>query len=170
VLEVLQEISKVPVATRAWRGVASEAFSDNKFFALSPDVGRKWNLIVNSLQVDKQSFTELLSRVSATPPATLFSNREAEIFSKMLSLRRLSITMFVAETNQYVNHLPAIQEKLVDLLKSGMSPLLHAEVCCQRRNEYNTKLTLMIGLSLHESLTLSPVSAQPRWNLACDPD
>jgi hypothetical protein len=49
---------------------------------------------------------------------------------RSLNLRRLSLVMFAAGRNHFIVQLPAIQEKLVDLLRtSNVSSAVHSEVC-----------------------------------------
>lgn len=48
---------------------------------------------------------------------------------RSLNLRRLSFALFAGERNQYLGQLPAIQEKLVDLLRSStLAPVVLSEV------------------------------------------
>lgn len=126
---LLQEVAKIQSATRAWRGITSEAFNDPKFFHMNPRAGQRWNSLIHSLQsADKQAFPELVARVSTTSSGNLFSNREAEIASRVVALRRVSYAVFVGGKNTYLTHLPIIQEKLVEVLRSGLSPIVLGEV------------------------------------------
>ena len=46
-----------------------------------------------------------------------------------MNLRRLSFVLFAAEINHYLTDLPAIQEALVDILRTSVvSPKVHSEV------------------------------------------
>ena len=46
-----------------------------------------------------------------------------------MNLRRLSFVLFAAEVNHYLTDLPAIQEALVDILRTSVvSPRVHSEV------------------------------------------
>lgn len=60
--------------------------------------------------------------------ANIFTNRELESLSRALSLRRLTYVLFTGEKDRYLTQLPLIQEKLVDLLRSPVGDMVHAEV------------------------------------------
>lgn len=78
---------------------------------------------------DKDRFIELLSRIQAGPSSNIFINRESEMISRSLNLRRLSFVLLAADNNHYLTQLPSIQEKLVDILRNDVvSPQVHSEV------------------------------------------
>ena len=82
--------------------------------------------LINS---DGERFGELLGRISAAPSANIFTNREQEMMSRSSNLRRLTFVLLAAEENHYLTQLPAIQEKLVDILRTNVvSPRVHSEV------------------------------------------
>ena len=129
VLLLLSELTKVPAAFKAWRATVLEVFSDNRFFGGPPSMAEAWRPIVQALLAsDKERFADLVSKASATTSANIFVNRELESLSKAISIRRLSYTIFCGEKNRYLVQLPAIQEKVVELLRAQVSDLVHSEV------------------------------------------
>ncbi len=129
ILGVLQAISEISSASRAWKGVVYEAFIDNRFFSMPHEAAQAWNPIIFSLTgSEKQTFIELINRISATPAGGLFTSRDMEVASRTMNLRRMAYAVFAAPKNHFLSHLPAIQEKLVDVLRGSSSPLVQAEV------------------------------------------
>jgi len=86
------------------------------------------------MDVDRTNFTELIGRMTATPSANIFTNRETEMLLRSLNLRRLSYVLFTGEKNHFLAQLPIIQEKLVDILRTNVvAPIVHSEVyLCMR--------------------------------------
>ncbi|PLW27497.1 hypothetical protein PCASD_17664 [Puccinia coronata f. sp. avenae] len=134
VLGLLVEMTKYPAANKAWRTYVADNLSDPKFFNHSPELGRRWKPIIQALfNTDKERFTEMLSRLSTVPSANIFTNKEAEMITRSLSLRRITYAIYAAEYNRFLVHLPSIQEKVVDLLRSSVGEIVHAEVyICMR--------------------------------------
>ena len=66
--------------------------------------------------------------MTSASSANIFINRDLEALARALSLRRLSFAILAGEMNRYLAQLPAIQEKLVDLLRAPVGDLVHAEV------------------------------------------
>jgi hypothetical protein len=129
ILELLLELTKVPAALKSWRTQVLEVFSDNRFFYGPPSTSSKWRGIVQALVAsDKERFPDLIAKISAGSSANIFVNRELEALSKAMSIRRLSYTIFCGEKNRYLVQLPAIQEKVVELLRAQVSDLVHSEV------------------------------------------
>jgi hypothetical protein len=129
ILHLLAELTKVPAAFKAWRSQVLEAFSDNRFFYGPPSNAGEWRPIVQALVAsDKERFPDLIAKISAASSANIFVNRELESLSKAISIRRLSYTIFCGEKNRYLVQLPAIQEKVVELLRAQVSDLVHSEV------------------------------------------
>lgn len=63
------------------------------------------------------------------------------MISRSANLRRLSFVLLAAEQNHYLTQLPAIQEKLVDILRTNVvSPRVHSEVGASRRDALITGL------------------------------
>lgn len=71
-MALLEEMSKMNIALKAWRSSASDALSDGRFFSSSSAAGRKWRPIVRALvATDKSAFSEILGSpsLSSTRPA-----------------------------------------------------------------------------------------------------
>lgn len=115
---------------RSWRPLIGDAFNDARFFRLSAPESHQWQPLISALMdTDKDRFLELLSRIQSGPSANIFINRESEMISRSLNLRRLSFVLLSAEHNHYLTQLPSIQEKLVDILRNDVvSPQVHSEV------------------------------------------
>ncbi|KAJ9474697.1 Protein dopey [Pseudozyma hubeiensis] len=130
VIDVVGELVRMPGTVKAWRGTVAEIFGDGRFFSMHVGKAERWRPIVLALMTqDKERVVDLLAKVSATAgAANIFANRELEMLSRALNLRRLSFTLFSGERDAFLTQLPLIQEKLVDLLRSSVSELLQAEV------------------------------------------
>lgn len=60
-MALLEEMSKLNIALKAWRSPASEALNDNRFFSSPAVTGKRWRQIVRALVVtDKSAFAEIL--------------------------------------------------------------------------------------------------------------
>lgn len=60
-MALLDEMSKLGIALKAWRSPVSDALNDSRFFSSSPTAGKKWRPIVRALLgTDKSAFTEIL--------------------------------------------------------------------------------------------------------------
>lgn len=119
VLDLLVQMSKISAAHRSWRPHVSDAFAEPRFFAHAhiPE----WRILVNTLMdSDKERFPDLLSRITAAPSTNIFTNKEQEMISRALNLKRLAFVLLAAEQNHYLVHLPSIQEKLVDILRTDI--------------------------------------------------
>ncbi|KAH8923425.1 hypothetical protein BT69DRAFT_1350163 [Atractiella rhizophila] len=129
ILDLLIELTQVPSALKSWRPLVSELFADNRFFNSPPSSDTKWKPIIQSfLASDKERFNELVSKISTAASANIFTNREHEALLRAISIRRMSYAIFTGDKNGYLNQLPKIQEKLVDLLRSPVGEIVHAEV------------------------------------------
>ena len=123
VLDVLNAMSRIPFAHKAWKKEAWDAFLDSRFFMMDLKTSSKWKNIVNSLvSSEKEKFLELFTRIGASP-GLFFSN----ISERALAIRKLAFIIFSGTQDQYVAQLPSVQEKLVETLKTSSS-LLHVEV------------------------------------------
>jgi hypothetical protein len=153
IIELLVAVTRAPSALKAWRGPVSDLFYDSRFFGSPPQASRKWKPIVHALVTsDKERFLELIGsfssslvtssvcvgKLNATPPigkvsaassANIFTNREHEMQTRALSLRRLTYAILAGENNRYLTQLPSIQEKVVDLLRANVGEVVHSEVC-----------------------------------------
>ncbi|WVR03947.1 hypothetical protein IAU60_000946 [Kwoniella sp. DSM 27419] len=130
-LRLILEITKIPSAAKIWRFQTGEAFSDIHFFkAKSVEDIALWKSLISSLMdSDKERFADHLGRITAASSANIFANREQEMLVKSLNLRRLSFILLAAERNHHLVQLPAIQERLVEMLRSNaVSHRVHSEV------------------------------------------
>ena len=74
----------------------------------------------------------LAAKISTASSANIFTNRELESLSRALSLRRLTYILLTGPKDRYLTQLPIIQEKVVDLLRSPVGDMVHAEVRLSR--------------------------------------
>jgi hypothetical protein len=119
VLEMLIQMSKLSAAHRSWRSLVSDAFAEPRFFSHAHV--QEWRILINTLMdSDKERFPDLLSRITAAPSSNIFTNKEQEMISRALNLKRLAYVLLAAEQNHYLVHLPSIQEKLVDILRTDI--------------------------------------------------
>ncbi|KAF8640453.1 hypothetical protein AX17_000117 [Amanita inopinata Kibby_2008] len=128
-VSILQEMARIPSALKAWRNPITDLLNDNRFFNSTSEEAGKWKSIVKLMfEADKSAFSELLARVAAAPSANIFTNREYEMLLRSLNVRRLSFVLFAGDKNQFLTQLPTILEKLVDILRNVMSPVVQSEV------------------------------------------
>ncbi|KAK7025465.1 hypothetical protein VNI00_015993 [Paramarasmius palmivorus] len=119
IVTIIQEMSRIPSAFKAWRSPVAELLNDNRLFNGSPDTAEMWKPVIKSLfDSDKTAFPELLGKISSAPSANIFTNKEYEMLLRSLNLRRLSLVLLAGEKNHYLTQLPSIQEKLVDVLRN----------------------------------------------------
>ncbi|SPC64545.1 related to DOP1 - strong similarity to developmental regulatory gene, dopey (dopA) [Ustilago sp. UG-2017b] len=130
VLAVLSELVRMPGSVKAWRSTVADLFNDARFFSIRLNQAERFKPIMLALMSqDKERLMDLLARVSASAAAAnFFANRELEMLSRALNLRRLSFTLFSSKQDGFLTQLPLIKEKLVDLLRSQVNEVLHAEV------------------------------------------
>ncbi|CAI2173784.1 1528_t:CDS:10 [Funneliformis geosporum] len=118
ILNIICEMSKLPFAYRVWRKELWDVFIDNKFFNMTPGAAKKWRIIIHTIMTsEKERFPELLGRLSTSPANALFVSKEQESLNRALSLRRISFVIYCGNMDQYLQYLPPIQEKLVELFK-----------------------------------------------------
>ncbi|KAL0242321.1 hypothetical protein I308_105950 [Cryptococcus tetragattii IND107] len=133
ILRLVLEISRISCTTKTWRPLVSDFFGDHRLFKSKPSIETDYwkQLILALFTSDKERFPDLLSRITSTSSANIniFTNREQEMAGKCGNLRRLSLILLAAERNHYLGLLPAIQERLVEMLRSGnVSARVHSEV------------------------------------------
>ena len=126
VLELVNGLSKVPEAAKFWRKDVLEAFSDSKFFSISFDlvesnllpILRQWVL------TETDRLTEILGKLPAPTSAGLMfgvgatSARLDADRKAQLNLRRIAVLIVAAPNDNFILSLPALQEKIVDLLST----------------------------------------------------
>lgn len=133
VLDLLVSMSAVPDTHKAWRSVVNDAFMEPRFFALPLHAASRWAKIVTSwLAGDRERLIELITRVTSTT-GNIFASREADNIACVLNIRRVSFVIFAGGRDAYLLHLPLIQEKLVEILRSAPADIVQAEVyMCMR--------------------------------------
>ncbi|KAJ5773269.1 Dopey N-terminal [Penicillium paradoxum] len=129
VMVLLQQMAKVPAAAKMWKKDVSDAFNDARFFGLQLDlVKSSWmDLLRQWILADKERLSELLVRLP--PPssagimfgvgasaARLEADRKAQ-----LNLRRIALLLLSASDDYFVGELPALLQKLEDLLAATSS-------------------------------------------------
>ncbi|CAO1636291.1 unnamed protein product [Sympodiomycopsis kandeliae] len=160
VLALASELAKIPGALKPLKSAISDAFWDSRFFRLQPSAAQKWRTPVLTLyKADKERFLELLGRISAAPTANIniniFANRQAEIVLRAQNLRRLSYVIYSADQNQFLPLLPAIQEKLVDVLRANSTS--HAGADVVNAEVYLCLRTMLCRFDSQHLLTLWPI-------------
>lgn len=131
-VKLLSSLSGFQVTRRAWKKEAFELFLANDFFIMDFDCLLEWKVIVDNLMTqDQVTFKELLSRIHSSASSgvvNIFSSVEQEVLLSSRLLKRMGFVILSAETDQFIPHLPDIQEKLSDSLKSLHNPEVCAEV------------------------------------------
>ncbi|KAI9376597.1 Dopey, N-terminal-domain-containing protein [Aspergillus egyptiacus] len=128
-MSLLQHIAKVPQAAKVWKKDVAEAFNDSRFFGSHVDLvkGGWMSLLRQWVLADKDRLSELMSRLP--PPSTagimfgvgasaarLDADRKAQ-----LNLRRISVLILSASNDYFVGEMPALLQKLEDLLGANAS-------------------------------------------------
>ncbi|KAG9248865.1 Dopey, N-terminal-domain-containing protein [Calycina marina] len=140
-LVLLYQLSRLPNTSKFWKRDLADAFYDQKFFANTAElVESNWLLLLRQWTLsDKERMPELLSRL--VPPTTagivfgvgatsarLESDRRTQ-----LNLRRAATLILATGDDHFVIDLPAMQEKIVDLLSatttSSPSSTTRADIC-----------------------------------------
>ena len=125
-LDVLVQMAQLPVVYKTWRKEAWDFFLDLRFFAMSASNCNRWySIVATILRNEKDKLEDVLGRISAAP-AGIFTSKDQEAILRAHMLRKLTYVLFCGERDQFQPQLPAIQEKLVDVLKQS-SNISHAE-------------------------------------------
>ncbi|KAG9286705.1 hypothetical protein G9A89_012255 [Geosiphon pyriformis] len=128
-LDLLCEISQISSVYPKWRKEVWDIFIDNRFFVMGSAATAKWRTIIQIIMIsEKERFAEILGRISTSPANTLFTSKDQESYNRALNLRRLSFIIYCGKMDQYLSQLPIVQEKLVELLKLGITELVHIEI------------------------------------------
>ncbi|EDN07194.1 protein dopey [Histoplasma mississippiense (nom. inval.)] len=140
ILDLLQQMSKIPGASKYWRKDMGDAFNDTKFFTTKVGlVQTHWlDLIHHWVLTDKDRLPDVYSRLS-TPTsagimfgvgaaaARLEADRKAQ-----LNLRRVALFILAADEDHFATELANVHQKLEDLLMathiSSPSSVTRAEV------------------------------------------
>nr|XP_027235548.1 protein dopey-1 homolog [Penaeus vannamei] len=130
--QLLSSLSGYQYTLRAWRRDVIDLLLDPQAFMMLPPILTYWRTIVDFLCThDKTVFKELLTRVSMSQGGSLslFSSKESEYEIRAGLLKRLAFTIFCSETDQYMRHIPDIQERLAEVTRLGqVVPSLVAQV------------------------------------------
>ncbi|EAS35703.1 cellular morphogenesis regulator DopA [Coccidioides immitis RS] len=139
-LDILQQMSKIPSASRYWRKDVGDALNDPKFFGMKLNlVKSNWlGLLRQWTLTDKERLPELLSRLSQPSSAGIMfgvgasaARLEADRKSQ-LNLRRIALLILAADEDHFSGDLSGLQQKLEDLLAathiSSPSSATRAEV------------------------------------------
>ena len=151
ILDILREMSKLPAAAKAWRPPVADAFADTKFFNMPAQFTEKWRPLIRALMdSDKAAFAELVGKISSTPSANIFTNREYEMAACAANFRRLTYVLYAGDRNTFLAQLPSVEEKVVDIVKNVTAPVVLREVyLCMR--------VLLCRLSAHTLTSCWPV-------------
>lgn len=129
VLDTLAHVSRVPHSSKTWRTPVLETFMDPKFFAQSPQMGQQWAPIVAALLgAERERFADIIGRIVPAPSANLFTSRESDLLARVCAIRRLSYTVYAEKRHAFLAQLPQMQEKVVEILRSGPADVVHAEL------------------------------------------
>ncbi|PYI18464.1 hypothetical protein BO86DRAFT_406394 [Aspergillus japonicus CBS 114.51] len=178
-MTLFQHIAKVPSAAKVWKKDIADAFNDPRFFGMQMDLVREgWlSLLRQWVLADKDRLSEMLSRLP--PPSTagimfgvgasaarLEADRKAQ-----LNLRRISLLILSANNDYYIGELPALLQKLEDLLgattTSSPSSTTRAEIFMVLRalalKSSATALSTfwpLINAELQEAISAVPLGPQ----------
>ncbi|KAJ3223454.1 hypothetical protein HK099_001099 [Clydaea vesicula] len=127
-LDCLNAMVKIPYSIKTWKKEVELNFNEVKFFQINEfSQISLWSNIINCLlNADREKITEIISKVTAVSSSSLFVSREAELLSRILNLRRLTFVVLSAPLDHYLQQLPSLQEKLVEIFKSTSSAM-HVE-------------------------------------------
>ncbi|KAJ1968800.1 hypothetical protein IWQ62_001022 [Dispira parvispora] len=156
IVQILGHFSYLSVVYKTWKKDAWDYFMDaNGFFfnyGMTRALLKHWGKLVGTVAAtEKDRITEILTRLTTVSPSNIFVNKEAEANSRALLLRKLSFVIYSGQNDQYAPLVPAIQEKLVDLLKSSQIPVVvHMEI-------YLCLRTLLCRFSSHYLANFWPV-------------
>lgn len=123
-LTLLQELTRLPSNQKPWKKDVSDAFNDPRFFTSSPHLVRNsWLPLLKLWTVtDKDRMPEILSHISSPTTAGIVfgvgatSARLEADRKTQLNLRRIAALILACETDTFVTDLPAILDRLVELL------------------------------------------------------
>lgn len=126
-LVLLHQLSRLPNTQKSWKKDLGDAFNDARFFANTVNlVDSDWLPLLKQWTVsDKERMPELLSRFVAPSTAGIVfgvgatSARLESDRKTQLNLRRAATLILATADDNFVVDLPAIQEKIVDLLSAS---------------------------------------------------
>ncbi|KAI9653678.1 MAG: hypothetical protein M1831_005706 [Alyxoria varia] len=125
-LQLLQNVMKIPQATKTWKKDAAEVFNHGKLFSMSVDLVepglipaiRQWAL------TDKDRLPEVLGRIASPTSAGMMfavgataARTEADKKAQ-LNMRRVALLIMSLEDDSTVPHSSALEEKITELLQA----------------------------------------------------
>lgn len=125
-LVLLYQLARLPNTQKSWRKDLSDAFNDARFFSNTVAlVDSDWLPLLKQWSLsDKERMPDLLSRLVAPTSAGIVfgvgatSARLEADRKTQLNLRRMATLILATVEDNFVNDLPAMQEKIVDLLSA----------------------------------------------------
>ena len=125
-LVLLYQLARLPNTQKSWRKDIGDAFNDSRFFGNSVTlVQSDWLPLLKQWTLsDKERMPELLSRLTTPTTAGIVfgvgatSARLEADRKTQLNLRRAATLILATMNDNFVTDLPAIQEKIVDLLSA----------------------------------------------------
>lgn len=122
-------MTTLPGTIKTWRTPVSDTFNDARFFQMSPEMSLRWQQPVFALfGSDPERLVELVGKISAASSVGIFTNREAEMLARATNMRRLSFVILCSSQDYFLAQLPAIQDKIVSVLRAGPADVVAAEV------------------------------------------
>jgi hypothetical protein len=123
-LVLLYQLARLPGTQKSWKKDLSDAFNDARFFSNSVAlVDSDWLPLLKQWSLsDKERMSDLLSRLVAPTTAGIVfgvgatSARLEADRKTQLTLRRMATLVLATVNDNFVTDLPAMQEKIVDLL------------------------------------------------------
>lgn len=104
-------------SNKAWKRDLWESFLDNSFLTIPHFYFSVLSDAFRIITQESDRFSEILSKFTTSTTASMFLSKDAEILSKALNIRRLSLLTFWGNFDVFRIHLPSLQEKLVELIR-----------------------------------------------------
>ena len=128
-LVLLHQLTRLPNTQKSWKKDLTDAFNDSRFFGNAVAlVNSHWLTLLKQWTLsDKERMPEIISRLVAPTTAGIVfgvgatSARLEADRKTQLNLRRVSTLILAAMTDNFVADLPAMLEKIVDLLSATTS-------------------------------------------------
>ncbi|KAG6008310.1 hypothetical protein E4U21_004636 [Claviceps maximensis] len=128
-LRLFLELSKLQNNQKTWKKDVGDAFNDNRFFSMDVSLVRGgWlPLLKQWVLTDKERLPELITRISGPTTAGIVfgvgatSARLEADRKTQLNLRRIATLVLAAADDAFVGDLPAIFDKLVELLAATLT-------------------------------------------------
>jgi hypothetical protein len=123
-LAVLQQLTKIPQASKLWKKDVSDAINDARFFSMPFElVSGYWlPIIYEYARNDNDRLPDILTRITAPTTAGLVfgvgaaSARIEADRRVQLNLRRIALLLLASPSDTFAQSITNIQEKLVELL------------------------------------------------------